>query len=184
MESVEFYIIGGQTCIRRSDGAGKPLIPQDRDAIGFMLENMRKYFPQAVARLEEWASASQPNKLYFEYRIVDRFIRCNFGDADFLHSDVDDYGMFHFEEVKCPLRGICKDEGVVCKPKAQVILPEEEQKVVSLYARGFLPGEIAERLGKAESTCKQQIRNACRRLHLPHPRWLIRLFSIYPLWDT
>ena len=158
MEAVEFYIINGQTCLRRN-GVGKALTPSDREEVTFMLDNMQRYFPEAVKRLREWASGSVANKYYFEYRIVDRFIRCNFGDADFLYSDIED-DMFHFEEVKCPLRGICKDEG---------------------DARGYLPKEIAAHLGKAEKTCKEQIRSACKRLHLPHPRWLIKLFSFYSI---
>ena len=179
MEAVEFFIINGQTCIRRN-GVSKPLTPADRDAVEFMLENMHRFFPAAIKRLYEWAADSAANKMYFEYRIVDRFIRCNFGDADFLYCDIED-DMFHFEEVKCPLRGICKDEGVICKPKANLGLPAEEQRVVKLYAKGYLPGEIAEHLGKAEKTCKEQIRSACKRLKLPHPRWLIRLFRLYAL---
>lgn len=177
MEPVEFYIIGRQTCFRRN-GVGKPLTPGDREEITFILERIQRYFPEAIKRLYEWAADSAANKMYFEYRVVDRFIRCNFGEADFLYSDVED-GMFHFEEVKCPLRGICRDENVICKPKADLGLPAEEQRVVTMYAKGYLPGEIAEQLGKAEKTCKEQIRSACRRLKLPHPRWLIRLFGIY-----
>lgn len=183
MEGVEFYIIGNQTCIRKG-GVSKPLTEHDREEIEFMLENMRKVFPQAVERLEQWAASSRPNKIWFEYQIVDRFIRCNFGEADFLYTDVDDLGMFHLEEVKCPLRGICHDEGVICKPKAQLDLTDEEKKVVGLYAKGLLPGEIAEKLGKAESTCKRQLYNACKRLKLPHPRWLIRLFCMYQVYGT
>lgn len=180
MEKLEFYIINGQTCIRRADGVGKALTPADRDAVEFMLCQIEKLFPVAFNRLCEWASDSAANKYFFEYRMVDRFIRCNFGEADFLHADVED-GMFHFEEVRCPLRRICKDEGVICKPRVDLGLPKEEQRVVKLYAQGYLPGEIADELGKAEKTCKAQIRNACKRLKLPHRRWLIRLFSIYPL---
>lgn len=180
MEAVEFYIIGGQTCIRRA-GKGSKLTPRDRDAIEFMMENIGKYFPDAMADLRKWASESEPNRHYFEYRIVDRFIRCNFGEADFLRPDIDDLGMFHLEEVKCPLRGICEHEGVICKPKVRLDLPEEEGRVVKLYAAGLLPKEIASKLGKAESTCKRQIWSACRRLKLPHPRWLIRLFSVYAI---
>jgi len=179
MEAVEFYIINGQTCIRRN-GEGKPLAPSDREEITFMLDNMQRYFPDTLKRLKELAAVSEANKHYFEYRIVDRFIRCNFGDADFLYSDIED-GMFHFEEVKCPLRGICKDEGIICKPVPHLGLSIEEQRVVNLYAKGYLPGEIAEHLGKAEKTCKEQIRSACKRLKLPHPRWLIRIFRLYTL---
>lgn len=181
MEAVEFFVIGGQSCIRRN-GVSRPLTPKDRDCVEFMMENIQKVFPAAMSALKSWASDSEPNRHYYEWRIVDRFIRCNFGEADFLYSDIDDMGMFHLEEVKCPLRGICGHEGLICKPKARVGLSEEETKVAGLYARGLLPGEIASKLGKAEATCKRQLWSACKRLKLPHPRWLIRLFSVYNLY--
>lgn len=177
MEGVEFFVINGKTCICR-DGSSKILTEKDRDAIEFMLQKIEEYFPAAMKALKEWASASQPNKWHYEYRIVDRFIRCNFGDADFLHPDIE-LDMFHFEEVKCPLRGICPHENIICKPTASLGLSPEEQKVARLYAKGMLPKEIAAKLGKAEKTCKEQLTRACRRLHLPNPRWLIRLFSFY-----
>ena len=179
--AVEFYIINGQTCLRRN-GVEQKLTPQDRDAIEFMLSNIRLYFPDTMARLEEWAGDSKLNRLYYEYRMVDRFIRCNFGDADFLSPDIE-MGLFHFEEVRCPLRGICKDEGHICKPKANLGMSKEERKVVSLYAKGYLPSEIATILGKAENTCKQQLSSVCKKLKLKHPRWLIRLFSFYSFID-
>ena len=177
---VEFFNLDGQVFYRKNNGEAKLLTQSDREAVCFMLENMRRYFPEAVYRLEEWASESRVNRMFYEFRIVDRFIRCNFGEADNLTPDVD-RGVFHFEEVKCPLRKICKDEGVICKPKLNSELSAEERKVVKLYAKGYLPGEIAEELGKAEKTCKQQIWSACRRLKLPHPRWLIRIFNSYTL---
>ena len=97
MEAVEFFIIGGQTCIRRN-GVSKPLTPSNHEEVEWMLKQMRYLFPEATERLEEWAEDSKPNKRFYEYRMVDRFIRCNFGEADFLYSDVEN-GMFHFEEV-------------------------------------------------------------------------------------
>lgn len=177
---VEFFNLDGQVFYRKNNGEAKLLTQSDREAVCFMLENMRRYFPEAVYRLEEWAAESRANRMFYEFRIVDRFIRCNFGEADNLTPDVD-RGVFHFEEVKCPLRKICKDERVICKPKLNSELSAEERKVVKLYAKGYLPGEIAEELGKAEKTCKQQIWSACRRLKLPHPRWLIRIFNSYTL---
>lgn len=183
MEAVEFFIINGQTCIRHN-GVSKPLTPSDRDAVEFMLRNMEHCFPEAVKRLREWAAGSAANKRFFEYRIVDRFIRCNFGEADFLYPDVEN-GMFHFEEVKCPLRGICRDEGIVCKPKFQVPLPEEEGRAAALYSKGLTAHEIAGMLKKSVKTIKNQLDNARKRLHLDRTRDLIKIFSIYniTLWE-
>lgn len=184
MEKVEFFIIGGQTCIRRN-GVSKPLTPSDRDAVEFMLERMQECFPAAMERLQGWAEDSKPNKRFFEYRMVDRFIRCNFGEADFLYSDVEN-GMFHFEEVKCPLRGICKDEGVICKPRFRMQVPKEEGKVAVLYSRGLTADEIAGVLRKSIKTVKNQLESVRKRLHLNRTRDLIKIFSIYngfTLWE-
>jgi DNA-binding CsgD family transcriptional regulator len=177
MEKVEFFVIGRQTCIQRN-GVSKPLTPSDRDAVEFMLERMQECFPAAMARLQEWAEESKPNRRFFEFRIVDRFIRCNFGEADFLYSDIED-GMFHFEEVKCPLRGICKDENVVCKPKFSMPVPKEESRAALLYSRGLTANEIAKVLGKGVKTVKNQLGNAARRLGLSRTRDLIKIFSVY-----
>lgn len=177
MEKVEFFIIGGQTCIRRN-GVSKPLTPSDRDAIEFMLDQMQQHFPAAIERLQEWAEESKPNKRFFEYRMVDRFIRCNFGEADFLYSDVED-GMFHFEEVKCPLRGICKDENVICKPKFNMPVSREESRAAVLYSKGLTANEIAKVLGKGVKTVKNQLGNAAKRLGLNRTRDLIKIFSVY-----
>ena len=177
MEAVEFFIIGGQTCIRRG-GVSKPLTPSDRDEVEWMLGQIRHLFPEASGRLEEWAGGSKPNSRFFEYRMVDRFIRCNFGEADFLYSDVEN-GMFHFEEVKCPLRGICKDENVVCKPKFRISLPEEEGKAAALYSKGMTAHEIARVMKKSAKTIKNQLDNVRKRLHLDRTRDLIKIFSIY-----
>ncbi len=183
MEAVEFFVIGGQTCIRRN-GVSKALTPSDRDAIEFMLEQMRQYFPAATERLQEWAEESKPNRRFFEYRIVDRFIRCNFGEADFLYSDVEDV-MFHFEEVKCPLRGICKDENVVCKPKFKMPVSKEESRAAALYSKGLTANEIAKVLGKGVKTVKNQLSSAAKRLGLNRTRDLIKIFSMYniTLWE-
>lgn len=183
MEAVEFFIINGQTCIRR-DGVSKPLTQNDRDEVTYMLGKMEQYFPETFHRLAVWAADSAMNKPYFEYRMVDRFIRCNFGEADFLYSDVEN-GMFHFEEVRCPLRGICKDEGVVCKPKFSVPMPREEVRAAALYSKGLTANEIASKLGKGVKTVKNQLCNAAKRLGLSRTRDLIKIFSIYniTIWE-
>lgn len=183
MERIEFFIIGGQTCIRQN-GVSRPLKPSDRKAIDFMLEQMQRCFPKAWDRLQEWAGESKANKRFFEYRMVDRFIRCNFGEADFLYSDVEN-GMFHFEEVKCPLRGICKDENVICKPEFKIPVSKEEGRAAALYSKGLSANEIAKVLGKGVKTVKNQLSNAAKRLGLNRTRDLIKVFSVYniTLWD-
>lgn len=177
MEKVEFFIINGQTCYSR-DGVTEPLTETDREAVEFMIDKISTFFPDAFKRLSQLAEKSKPNRWAYEFKIVDRFIRCNFGEADFQRSDIEN-GMFNFEEVKCPLRHICEHEGVICKPRLKAELTQEEQRVVSLYVRGYQYEEMANELGKSESTCKKQILSACRRLKIPHPRRLFRIFGLY-----
>ena len=183
MEQVEFFIINGQTCIRHN-GISKPLTQSDRKEVTFMLEKIKRHFPKAFDRLAEWASESAMNMPWFEYRIVDRFIRCNFGEADFLYSDIED-GMFHFEEVKCPLRGICKDENVICKPQFKMPVSKEEGRAAVLYSKGLTANELAAKLGKGVKTVKNQLGNAAKRLGLSRTRDLIKIFSVYniTLWE-
>ncbi|MCR4602473.1 MAG: LuxR family transcriptional regulator [Prevotella sp.] len=182
MEAVEFYLLDGQTCYMGSDGVGKRLTPQDREVVEFLLERIGQVFPEALKALKKWAEKSRPNKYWYEFMIVDRFVRCNLGEAEFTHKDINDMGMFQMEEVKCPLRGsgYCPLEGLVCKPKPSLGLHPEESKAAMLYAKGYLPGEIAAELGKSESTIKSQLFKVCKKLHLPHPRWLIRIYSCLP----
>lgn len=183
MEAVEFFVIGGQTCIRRNS-ISKPLTPSDRDAVEYMLDQIVRCFPLAAERLQIWAEESKLNKRFYEWRMVDRFIRCNFGEADFLYSDIED-GMFHFEEVKCPLRGICKDENVICKPQFKMPVSKEEGRAAVLYSKGLTANEIAAKLGKGVKTVKNQLGNAAKRLGLSRTRDLIKIFSVYniTLWE-
>ena len=50
---VEFFNLDGQVFYRKNSGEAKLLTQTDREAVCFMLENMRRYFPEAVYRLEE-----------------------------------------------------------------------------------------------------------------------------------
>ena len=61
MEAVEFFVIGGQTCLRHGS-MSKRLTPNDREEVVWMLERMRDCFPVAVSRLESWAEDSRANR--------------------------------------------------------------------------------------------------------------------------
>ena len=179
MEALEFFLINGTTCICRN-GVAKKLTPEDRDEVVFMLEKIGDYFPDALKALKKLVSASEPNRRWYEYRMVDRFIRCNFGEADFLRPDVE-MDMFHIEEVRCPLRGICEHEGVICKPKLKLPMTEAEQEVATLYSKGCTPVEIATRLKKSVKTVKNQLTSVTRRLRLDRTRDLIKLLGLYEI---
>ena len=84
-------------------------------------------------------SKSTMNRTYYEYRVVHRFIRCNFGEYDQYRLDINYRGQLQFEEVRCPLRGECRYEGVICKPELDTRLTEREMEVFRLIAATSRP---------------------------------------------
>lgn len=183
MENVEFYLWDGS--IRyRVDGSEHLFTQKERRIIEFILDYLDKFFPSTLKALNEECSASAANKRYFDFRRVDLFLRCNFSENDTLNFDIN-HGIIHFEDVKCPRRGICKHEGVICKPLFRAPVSREEGRVAVLYSRGLSAGEIACILSKSVKTVKNQLESARKRLRLDRTRDLIKFFSVYnfSIWD-
>lgn len=180
MEKLEFYN-DPDGIVWVKDGGNRHVFSQwDREIIEYVLSILEKFYPQTLTVLREKNSASAPNKYYYEFLMVDEFVRCNFGEHDMLNSDID-HGEIHFEEVRCPLRGRCKYEGVICKPRKHVPLSREEYKAAKLYSNGLQAEEIANRLGKGIKTIKCQLNSARHRLNLVKLRDLIKYFHMYNL---
>lgn len=183
MEAIEFYLWDGS--IRyRIDGVERVLTQKERDIIEFMLDYLDNFFPDTLKALDDECSSSKANKRYFDFRRVDLFLRCNFSENDTLNFDIN-HGIIHFEDVKCPRRGICKHEGVICKPHFRVPVSKEEGKVAVMYSKGLSTDEIARILSKSVKTVKNQLDSARKRLRLDRTRDLIKIFSVYnfSLWD-
>lgn len=184
MEAIEFYLWEGEVRYR-VNGQERKLAQGDREIIEFVLDTLGRYFPEALAALNEECVASEANNRYFDFRRVDLFIRCNFAEHDTLHFDIW-RGLLHFEDVRCPRRGICKYEGVICKPRFRMQVPKEEGKVAVLYSRGLTADEIAGVLSKSIKTVKNQLESVRKCLHLDRTRDLIKIFSVYngfTLWE-
>ena len=184
MEAIEFYLWDGEVRYR-VDGQERKLAQNDREIIEFVLDTLWRYFPEALAALNEECASSEANGRYFDFRRVDLFIRCNFAEHDTLSFDIAQ-GVMHFEDVKCPRRGVCRHEGVICKPRFRMAVPDEEGRVAALYSRGLTAAEIAGVLKKSIKTVKNQLGSVTRRLKLGRPRDLIKVFSVYNgfrLWE-
>lgn len=91
-------------------------------------------------------SSSTMNRWHYEFRVVHRFIRCNFGEYDQYNLDINKDGQFVFEEVKCPLRGECEHEGVICRPELDTALTAREMNVFRLIASNCQTDDIAAEL--------------------------------------
>ena len=147
LSEVEFYNSPeGDVMVKR---AGKPvvqLVQNDRALIQEVLAMVRDLYPEAFKRLSELYTRYERNRIYYEFMMVSRFIRCNFGEYDQNRYDMDADGCLKFEEVRCPLRGECREECVVCKPKLDTKLTARETEVFERIGRGLQASEIADEL--------------------------------------
>ena len=101
MECVEFYKTPeGDVMYKHVGEPVKELTPQGREMVSQLLDLIRTRYPGAFKDLSELYTVSEPNRWVFEFKIVSRFLRCNVGEFDNMHLDIDEDGFFHFEEVR------------------------------------------------------------------------------------
>ena len=142
-----------------------------------MIVRIRDLYPDAFKALSELYSRSERNREFFEYRIVHRFIRCNFGEYDALTYDINGLGQWNIEDVKCPMRGECLHEGVICKPTMHTQLSVRETEVAKLVAAGLARQEIADELTLSICTVNRHIANIKARMHFRHTNQIIAYFN-------
>ena len=135
----------------------------DRDFTLFMIDRIRDFYPTAHAALCREYERSKPNRGYYEYLIVHRFIRCNFKEYD-ARPDVDIHGTFRFEFVSCPLRGECKYCNIVCNPTFNAKLSPAESRVMSNLCQGDSIEQVSDKLYISINPVKKHKRNAMERL--------------------
>lgn len=146
LTNIEFYNTPeGEVMIKEIGSPVKVLDEKDRDFISKMLSIIKDRYPDAFEALMDIYSKSSRNVPYFQFKAVSRFIRCNFGEYDYNHFDIES-GSFSFEEVRCPLRGECKHECVICKPRLNTALTDRELEVLRLIARNMQTDAIADEL--------------------------------------
>ena len=175
MKSIEFYKTPyGKIMCQPVGEAAREVTESDREMIQEMLQLISERYPKAFEALSCLYSKSQRNRAYFEYQIVSRFIRCNFGSNDTLSHDIDE-GMMHLERVSCPLRKCCKNENIVCNPKVHSPFFPKETEVAKIFAQGYVASEVAQKLGKSLHTVTSQLRNMTKRLKLRSSREIIKI---------
>ncbi len=178
LQNVEFYVCpDGSINVKPQNEAMYVYTIGHRSLTQDMLALIRDLYPQAFVVLAEMYAKSQPNRPYYEYRIVHRFIRCNFGEYDTLSIDVANDGCLNLEEVHCPLRGECKLEGVLCKPRLETSLTERETEVAHLIAQGLTRQDVADELDISVYTVNRHVQNIKARLHLHTTAQLITRFN-------
>lgn len=160
--NTEFYITPNGGIMINDDKGTRPLSEQSRDFVSAMIGKINDFHPEALARASEVYNGSRYNIPLFEFKIVRRFIKCNWAKFDST-IDIDQFGNFNFEEGECPLRGECPHEGVICKPKFNSNLSDREREVMQLLYEGYSDDQVANTLFISTETVKTHKRNAFRR---------------------
>lgn len=160
MTNIEFYNTPeGDVMMKELGQPAIVLKEPNRPIIEYMLSVIRDRYPKAHVRLMKIYSSSTMNRWYYEFRVVHRFIRCNFGEYDQYNLDINRDGQFVFEEVKCPLRGECEHENVICRPELDTALTEREYEVFRLIAFNLQTDGIAEELHISPCTVNRHREN-------------------------
>lgn len=162
---IEFYIFNKELwCMH--DGENKVVTEADTELIGMMLTKIMQLYPEAYKALSNEYKKSAMNVPYYQYLMVRRFCKCNFGNLDNTRSDIDLNGNFHFECVSCPLRGECVNDGVICNPKLSTKISDAEMRVMKLLYEGKTPAEAASLLYMSPETIKSHYKSVYKKLNL------------------
>lgn len=183
MEGLEFYTFDSELWYRVSDGTTDIVDETKMDVIQPLLSMIRDMYPKAYEALKAEYLKSAANVPYYQYLIVRRFCKCNFGKLDTTQTDVSN-GSFNFEKVDCPLRGECKYEGVICMPKFNSTLSKAEERVMRLYFQGESKEEIANQLYLSVETVKNHIKASYLKLGVHEKAEFVRHANQHNLFNN
>jgi DNA-binding CsgD family transcriptional regulator len=182
MGPIEFRVAPtGEVYFKDANNPEKRLTRFEKNVCVHVMGIIRDNFPGAWSRLRilyPSKSKSSAHRDQAAFSMIERFIRCNFGEHDLLTPDIE-HDIMNFEEVRCPLRGkFCQDEGVICKPQGLVKLSPAEKNVVKLYLWGHTFDEIARELEKSPQTVKVQLWKIKKKLGARNCREIIKVMRI------
>lgn len=163
MNDLEFYTFEGELWCIYPDGNNRIVTESDTELVRNILERIRESYPEAYKALEGIYKKSALNVPYYQYLMVRRFCKCNFGNLDNKDKDVDRSGTFHFERVNCPLRKECPYEGIICGARFSSALSKAEYRVMKLVYDGVSREDIASQLYLSPDTVKNHIKSAYRK---------------------
>ena len=169
LKNIEFFATPkGKVMIDDGIRSAREYTPADREFTALMLEKIEDFYPDAFNALCELFAGCRLNKDYHDFRMVHRFIRCNFGEYDST-PDIDHNGVFRFEFVGCAQRGEygeCKYCGIICSPKFNSKFTDREDDVMKMFYESVTTEEIADALCISIETVKKHKRNALVKLKL------------------
>ena len=107
MNGIEFFQQGENVLYKTDDDDPKVMVKGDRWIVKLVMSLLKERYPKALACLEKEYEGLRGDVWNYEFRMVRRFVKCNFGRIDPI-MDLDGVGGIHFEYVSCPLRGECR----------------------------------------------------------------------------
>ena len=164
-KEIEFFTHEQEVWVREADGSTRKIMETDYEFLRTMVDYISTFYPKAYKALAEEYKSVSFNMAFFRYRIVCRFVRCNFSQLDNT-PDIDRNLHSTFEYIQCPLRGECKHENVICRPTFDHRLSPAEMRVMRLVYEGLNEAEIADKLCLSQYTVHTHVRNAYSRLGL------------------
>lgn len=164
MRDLEFYIFEDELWCMFSNGANEKITESQTELVKDILDRIRECYPSAYKALMECYKKSAQNVPYFQFLMVNRFCKCNFGELDNTSKDIDRKGIFNFERVKCPLRGECRYEGCICNPQFSSRISDAEMRVMKMIYDGCSNEDIADKLYLSPHTIKNHIKSVYLKL--------------------
>lgn len=135
---------------------------------------LKEEYPDTWHELKQEYSRGIATSSYEDkFKIVNRFLKCNFSAHD-NQPDIDDDFNFEFEMVPCPLRGECTRG--YCTPKLSTCLTKREKEIVPYLVDGYTHQEIGDLLYVSGITIKNHTFKIYQKLGFtgkPHPERLL-----------
>lgn len=164
MRDLEFYIYEDELWCMFSDGRNEKVTEHCTELVKSILDHIRECYPDAYIDLMKWYRKSSQNVPYFQFLMVNRFCKCNFGNLDNTTKDTDRRGCFNFERTSCPMRGECPHENIVCNPAFNSRISDAEMRVMNMVYDGCNNEEIADKLYLSPHTIKNHIKSVYLKL--------------------
>lgn len=161
----EFFAFNEKILYRLSDGCAVELKESDIDVVNELYDQIEDMYPEAFKSLSDIYKSSCANVPYFRFLCVRRFLKCNYGEID-EKRDVVAGQLANLEIVKCPLRGECTVEGIVCKPRFSRSLSAAETRVMKLWFDGADEAEIADAVFLSPVTVHNHIARSYKKLNV------------------
>ena len=162
-DRLEFYLYEGELWCKDNQGHNTLIDSSKGELIDDILSLIKDKFPDAYKALQECYKDSAPNRIYYKYVMVKRFLKCNFGQLDSTYYDIDN-PKINFERVDCPLRLECKYDGIICSPLFKTSLSAQEMKIGKYWYDGLTKSEIAGMMYLSPETVNNHIRNIYYKL--------------------